>query len=70
MDDRKLLLQLKIILVTYRAESRRLPREALHALRLRAAEIIDRLEQEANGDARLIEEIAKVRAEIGFGEDG
>ena len=65
MNQEKLQMQLQIIRVTYRAESRRLPADALHALRLRASEILDRLESEANGDVRVLDQIASLRKEIG-----
>ncbi len=65
MDEQKLRMQLQIIRVTYRAESKRLPADALHSLRLRAAVILERIEAEANGDARLLGEVAAIREEIG-----
>jgi hypothetical protein len=64
VDEDKLQMQLHIIRVTYRAESRRLRPDALHAVRLRALEILDRLEREADGDSAR-RQIAEVRAEIG-----
>ena len=64
VDERKLQLQLDIIRVTYRAEAKRLPPDALRALRVRATAILDRLERDGNGDPRLAEEIAAVRTEL------
>ena len=64
MDERKLKLQLDIVRVTYRAEARRLPPDALRALRLRAFAILDRLEADGHVDPRLLDDIAAVRAEL------
>jgi hypothetical protein len=64
VDERKLRLQLDIIRVTYRAESKRLSADALRALRLRASAILDRLEQDGHRDPRLLDAVAAVRAEL------
>ncbi len=64
MDERKLKLQLDIVRVTYRAEARRLPPDALRALRLRAYAILDRLEADGHVDPKLSDEIAAVRTEL------
>jgi hypothetical protein len=68
VDERKLKLQLDIVRVTYRAEARRLPPDALRALRLRAHAILDRLEADGHVDPRLLDEIAAVRTELAHDE--
>jgi hypothetical protein len=64
VDSKRARQQLEIIRVTVTAEARRMPPDAMRAMRLRASEILNELELAAAGDAELLGDIAATRSEI------
>jgi hypothetical protein len=65
VDARQIRLQLNLIRVTYRGEAARLDEHALQAYRKRATHILDALQADAAANDGLLDQIEKVRREIG-----
>ena len=65
MNPRQARRQLDLVRFVVRHEGSRLTPVAMAEVRTRAYAILDGLEQEANGDLKLLDEITAVREEIG-----
>ena len=70
MDRRRVELQIRAVLVTFRIEQRRRDSPVMEEFRRRAGAIMDSLEVDADGDPDLLTRISDARREIGVAEGG
>lgn len=70
MDRRRVELQIRAVLVTFRIEQRRRDSPVMEEFRRRADAIMDSLEIQVDGDPDLLVRISDARREIGMAERG
>jgi hypothetical protein len=70
VDERRVELQMRIILVSYRIEQRRRSSEVMIRFRQRAEEIMSRLEASAQGNPAALARIAEARRELHAADPG
>jgi vacuolar-type H+-ATPase subunit E/Vma4 len=69
MDRRRIELQIRAIVVTFRAEKRRRSGEVMSGYRERAHELLNNMEESAREYPDLLERIQEVRIELDRDED-